>query len=85
VTIVSDRHGAGTNALLLAPPDAIEPSFGPGSFARHHEAALAAAASWHVADPPGLLLDIDTPEDLAVLRGSATSGARTRAVLDELG
>ena len=38
--VVPDRHGTGTNALLLAPPDAIEPSFGPGSLERH----LAAAA-----------------------------------------
>ena len=30
VTIVADRHGTGTNALLLTPPDAIEPGFGPG-------------------------------------------------------
>ena len=28
--IVPDRHGSGTNALLLAPPDAMAPSFGPG-------------------------------------------------------
>ena len=31
VTIVPDRHGTGTNALVLAPPDVIAPSFGPGS------------------------------------------------------
>src|SRR5438270_2937583 len=30
VVIVPDRHGTGTNALLLRPPDAIEPAFGPG-------------------------------------------------------
>ena len=30
VTIVPDRHGTGTNALLLAPPDAIAPAFGAG-------------------------------------------------------
>ncbi len=29
VVIVPDRHGTGTNGLLLAPPDAITPSFGP--------------------------------------------------------
>jgi len=35
VAIVPDRHGTGTNALVLSPPDAIEPSFGPDSLARH--------------------------------------------------
>src|SRR3569832_665356 len=30
VTIVPDRHGTGTNALVLCPPDAISPSFGEG-------------------------------------------------------
>ena len=39
VVIVPDRHGTGTNALLLAPPDAIAPSFGPGSRERHEQAA----------------------------------------------
>src|SRR5919109_370046 len=29
VAVVPDRHGTGTNALLLAPPDAIGPAFGP--------------------------------------------------------
>ena len=35
VSVVPDRHGTGTNALVLTPPDAIEPSFGPDSRARH--------------------------------------------------
>ena len=35
VSVVPDRHGTGTNALVLSPPDAIEPSFGPDSRARH--------------------------------------------------
>ena len=39
VTVVPDRHGTGTNALLLAPPDAIAPAFGPGSRERHAERA----------------------------------------------
>ncbi len=29
--VLPDRHGTGTNGLLLSPPDAIAPSFGPGS------------------------------------------------------
>src|SRR4051794_33984838 len=33
--IVADRHGTGTNALVLNPPDAMDPSFGRGSFDRH--------------------------------------------------
>ena len=49
VVIVPDRHGTGTNALLLAPPDAIAPSFGPGSRERHEQAAArqpARAGAW---------------------------------------
>jgi 2-phospho-L-lactate guanylyltransferase len=83
VTIVSDRAGSGTNALLLAPADAIEPAFGPGSFVRHRERAHAAGAAWHEEPLAGLLLDIDTPEDLEALR-SANAGPATRAVLAEL-
>jgi 2-phospho-L-lactate guanylyltransferase len=86
VVIVPDRHGTGTNGLLLTPPDAILPSFGPGSFARHRALAREAGASWEVRRPSSLLLDIDTGEDLAVLRerlGAERGGAaqRTRLVL----
>src|SRR4051794_39245174 len=42
VVIVPDRHGTGTNALLLSPPGAIAPAFGPGSRERHQRAAVAA-------------------------------------------
>jgi len=83
VTIVSDRAGSGTNALLLTPADAIEPAFGPDSFARHRALAAAAGAAWHVEPLPGLLLDIDTPEDLEALR-RAHAGPATRAALAEL-
>jgi 2-phospho-L-lactate/phosphoenolpyruvate guanylyltransferase len=85
VVVVPDRHGTGTNALVLAPPDAIVPSFGPGSRARHEKAALLAGARVRVAEPPTLLLDVDTADDLAALRaalGRRAGGARrTRAVL----
>lgn len=74
--IVPDRHGTGTNALLLAPPDALEPSFGPGSCQRHTELARAAGLTYEVLTVPSLALDIDTPEDLAEL---ARVGERARA------
>jgi 2-phospho-L-lactate guanylyltransferase len=85
VVIVPDRHGTGTNGLLLTPPTAIDPSFGPGSCERHRELARAAGAACRVERPSSLLLDIDTGEDLAVLRerlaGELARAPRTRAVL----
>jgi 2-phospho-L-lactate guanylyltransferase len=62
VVVVPDRHGTGTNALLLSPPDVLRPSFGPGSCARH----LVDGAV--LDEVPGLLLDVDTPDDLAAVR-----------------
>jgi 2-phospho-L-lactate guanylyltransferase len=67
IVIVPDRHGTGTNALVLSPPDAIEPSFGPGSLARHVATAEAAGGTHRVEDVPGLALDVDTPADLTEL------------------
>ncbi|HWT22384.1 MAG TPA: 2-phospho-L-lactate guanylyltransferase, partial [Solirubrobacteraceae bacterium] len=63
VVIVPDRHGSGTNALVLSPPDAVVPGFGPGSFARHAARARAAGARISVAQVPSLALDVDTPGD----------------------
>lgn len=89
VVIVPDRHGSGTNGLLLAPPDALSPSFGPDSRARHEQLARDAGVSWRISQPASLLLDIDTGEDLAVLRerlaGERVRAPRTRAVLARAG
>ncbi|HET7474214.1 MAG TPA: 2-phospho-L-lactate guanylyltransferase [Candidatus Limnocylindrales bacterium] len=63
VAIVADRHGRGTNALLIAPPDAIEPCFGGDSHAAHVAAARAAGARLVELDGP-LTVDLDTPDDL---------------------
>jgi 2-phospho-L-lactate guanylyltransferase len=87
VIVVPDRHGTGTNGLLLAPPDAIAPSFGPDSCERHRALALAAGVACNLEQPPSLLLDIDTGADLAALRdrlaGTHTRAARTRSVLGQ--
>ena len=88
VVIVPDRHGHGTNALRLAPPDVVRPSFGPGSFARHAARARAAGAVARIAQVPSLGLDVDTPDDLLALRAALDArpdGApRTRTVLDRV-
>ncbi|HEY2140996.1 MAG TPA: 2-phospho-L-lactate guanylyltransferase [Solirubrobacteraceae bacterium] len=97
VTIIPDRHGTGTNGLLLTPADAIGPSFGANSFERHAARARDAGVKCFVRRPGSLLLDIDTGSDLAALRErlaelDATTGtdgggvtgraSRTRVVLE---
>jgi 2-phospho-L-lactate/phosphoenolpyruvate guanylyltransferase len=67
VAVVPDRHGTGTNALALSPPDAIEPSFGEGSCARHVAAAREAGVPFNVEELPSLALDLDTPADIVAL------------------
>ncbi len=79
VVIVPDRHGTGTNGLLLTPPGAISPSFGPGSCERHIGLAREAGVACRVERVPSLLLDIDTGADLAALRERLASEPRTGA------
>lgn len=67
VAIVPDRHGTGTNALVLAPPDAIQPAFGEGSCALHVAAAREAGVPYAVEELGSLALDLDTPADLVAL------------------
>jgi len=88
LTLVSDRHGTGTNALVLAPPDVIEPEFGEGSRARHEAAAAAVGIPCAVEQLPTLALDIDTLDDLAELRRMLAErrggAANTRGMLSRL-
>lgn len=86
--IVPDRHGTGTNALLLTPPDALTPSFGPDSCQRHYELAIEQGATPEVVSVPSLALDIDTPEDLTTLQETLATlhggAAHTRGMLNQL-
>jgi 2-phospho-L-lactate guanylyltransferase len=77
VALVPDRHGKGTNALLIAPPDAIPFCFGEDSRTAHTAAAAAAGATYVELDGP-LTFDLDTPEDLllADARGLDHGGGR---------
>lgn len=74
---VPSVSGFGTNAALLAPPGIMPLKFGEPSFANHIEAARQRGLSPVVLGLPGLGLDIDGPEDLALLleRGTTTRSA----------
>ena len=67
VVIAPDRHGKGTNALLMVPAGIIEFDFGEGSFKRHCERAKQAGAKLEIVDLPTLGLDLDLPEDLELI------------------
>ena len=86
--IVPDRHTTGTNALLLSPPDALQPAFGPGSRERHEALARAAGLPSETVAVSSLALDVDTPEDLAAvevtLSASHGGAAHTRGMLRQL-
>jgi 2-phospho-L-lactate/phosphoenolpyruvate guanylyltransferase len=64
LVVVPDRHGDGTNALLIGPPTALAPSFGPGSRERHQRLAAVAGVASRVDPLRSLAIDVDTPEDL---------------------
>lgn len=89
LVVVPDRHGTGTNALLITPPDAIEPSFGPGSRERHERLGAAAGLVVETVELETLALDVDTFADLEALRvafGSLHGGAaNTRGLLARMG
>lgn len=85
IAIVPDRHGEGTNALYLLPPDVMEPQFGPGSLERHRGQAEARGVRFGVEELESLALDIDTEDDLQQLRQAFEAGVgrapRTRGVV----
>jgi 2-phospho-L-lactate/phosphoenolpyruvate guanylyltransferase len=86
VGVVPDRHGTGTNALLLSPPGAITPAFGEGSCARHVEAARRAGVPYGLEELPSIELDLDTPADvIALTRELEKQRGRARRTAKALG
>ena len=88
VGIVPDRHGTGTNALILHPPDAIQPAFGEGSRERHVGLVREAGHLAVVERLFSLTIDVDTASDLSALRQflerDPELAPRTAAVLSKL-
>lgn len=77
VVLVPSRDGTGTNAMLLRGPQVLEPQLGLGSLARHEAQAhhLGLEVVHHAS--AAVALDIDTPDDLAVLGAVAPEWIRT--------
>jgi len=71
VIVVPSADGTGTNALARTPPDVIASRFGPGSFHAHLDQARSKGVPAEVLRLPGLMFDIDTPEDVAELLARA--------------
>jgi 2-phospho-L-lactate/phosphoenolpyruvate guanylyltransferase len=80
VIVGASHDGVGTNALLLRPADVIAPGFGPPSVQRHVDAGRVAGAFTRVCSNLALALDVDTPNDLAMLR-AAHAGRHTTVAL----
>ena len=76
VTLAPSHDNNGTNGLLLAPPLAIAPCYGPGSYLQHLSRAMARRVDVNVVHLEGLARDIDEPDDLVRLLGDA--GAHKR-------
>lgn len=68
VVIAPDRHGKGTNALLISPAGLIEYHFGEDSFQRHCDLVKKAGARLEVVNLPSLGLDLDSPEDYEIIK-----------------
>lgn len=67
VVVAPDRHKNGTNALLVSPTGLIEYEYGPNSFTKHCQRAQEVGARLEICELPSLELDLDMPDDLAVL------------------
>jgi 2-phospho-L-lactate/phosphoenolpyruvate guanylyltransferase len=86
VAVVPDRHGTGTNGLLMAPADAIGPGFGEGSAERHRDRAERAGYNVAIEPIESLGLDLDTPDDLTALAAIlSVERARAPATAEALG
>lgn len=78
VALTPSRSGLGTNGVVLAPPSAMRLRFGEPSFDGHVVAARALRLGVATVRLPGLGLDVDAPDDLAMLlaEGASTDSGR---------
>lgn len=72
------RSGLGTNGVALAPPATMPLTFGEPSFENHLRTARERGLAPCVLTLPGLGLDIDGPDDLALLLASGPTTESSR-------
>ncbi|HEY7244197.1 MAG TPA: 2-phospho-L-lactate guanylyltransferase [Xanthobacteraceae bacterium] len=83
-SIVPARDERGSNAILCSPPRAIPLRFGEDSFFPHLAVAKERGITPAVVKLPRIALDIDTPDDLALLMRERAR-TRTHALLSAWG
>jgi 2-phospho-L-lactate guanylyltransferase len=67
VALNPSKDGSGTNALLLKPPQVIQPTFGKGSFRKHVSLTNQKKVRYRVMRFRGISFDVDEPIDLRKL------------------
>jgi 2-phospho-L-lactate guanylyltransferase len=67
IVLVPDRHGLGTNVLMLNTSDDFTFHYGPTSCADHTAEATRRGLTVTLVRDAGLALDLDTPDDVALL------------------
>ena len=85
MVISSSRSGRGTNALLLTPPNASPPFYGPSSFQRHIEEAPKRRISLCRLKSQRIALDIDTVKDLIDFISLNPKDAHAYKFLEKIG
>src|SRR3954449_10989327 len=68
VLIIPDRHGTGTNGLVLAPPDVFDPALRPDSCSTNVSRARASGISTALEEVGSMEIDLDTHEVFPLLR-----------------
>ncbi len=79
--LVPDRHGQGTNAMVLSCIRPPRLAFGPGSLALHAAAARAQGLEATLCPMPSLALDIDTVADVNALLAADPKGRHRSSAL----
>ena len=85
-TLAPAHDEKGSNGVVLSPPGVVPLRFGEDSYFPHLAAARASGVEPRIVPLPGMSMDIDHPEDVAMFAGLAVArGTRTLAWLRQSG